>query len=318
MDYAQMGILIITGILTSAVFTWSIIPVLRKMHTGQSIREEGPSTHRAKSGTPTMGGIAFIAAVALTCAVNRTISGELAVILVSFVLFGALGFVDDYIKVAKKHNLGLRAWQKLAVQTAIGIVVAILLSSVSAFGTMVRLPLVNAYVDFGIWYVPFVAFVLIATVNSVNLTDGLDGLAAGVTSVTALFFAIVGARLGAASGGCFCAALTGACLGFLIFNKNPAKLFMGDTGALALGGGLAAAAVAMNMALILPIAGFVYVAEALSVIIQVAGFKATGRRVFKMSPLHHHFELLGMPERQVVRMFWVLTAVFCLIGMWLM
>ena len=163
---------------------------------------------------------------------------------------------------------------------------------------------------------PFIAFVMLAMTNAVNLTDGLDGLASGVTTFVCLFFAVAAATYGAsAGGGVFCAALAGGCLGFLVFNKNPAKVFMGDTGSLALGGGLAAAAVVMHLELLLPIAGFVYVMEALSVIIQVASFKTTGKRVFKMAPIHHHFELCGMKEKQVVGMFWGLALICCVIAL---
>ena len=311
MDFLQ---LVIIGLLLGAAFTRLLIPVLKKMRTGQAIREDGPSSHLAKSGTPTMGGAAIIAAVVITCLLMGTVSAEMVIILVTFLLFGLLGFLDDYIKVVKKHNLGLRAWQKFLLQVVISMIAAVYQSSVSVFGTMVRIPAINGFYDFGVWYIPFIVFVIVAMANSVNLTDGLDGLAAGVTSITALFFAVTGSMLGLFAGGNFCAALTGACLGFLIFNRNPAKVFMGDTGSLALGGGLAAAAIVMGMELYLPIVGFVYVAEALSVIVQVASFKTTGRRVFRMAPVHHHFELSGMPEKKVVMIFWAATLIFCLAG----
>jgi len=318
MDYLHVGVLIFIGMASGAVFTKLIIPVLKKAHTGQTIREEGPSSHQTKAGTPTMGGIGFIAAVTFTCLLTCEISRGLVGILTVFILFGLLGFLDDYLKVIKKHNLGLRAWQKLAFQVIMGMAIAIYQLSVSIYGTMVRIPVIDELWDFGWWYVPFNAFIIVAMVNSVNLTDGLDGLAAGVTSIVALFFAVTGTLLGMSSGGNFCAALAGACFGFLIFNKYPAKVFMGDTGSLALGGGLAAAAIVMGMELFLPIVGFVYVAEALSVIIQVVSFKTVGKRVFKMSPLHHHFELSGMSERQVVRLFWVATVLFCITGLYLL
>jgi len=318
MEYAQLAILIIAGMATGTLFTGILIPVLRKMHTGQNIREEGPASHQAKSGTPTMGGIAFIAATVLTCLVgsfvSETVSSKLILIVAAFVLFGLLGFLDDYLKVVKKHNLGLRAWQKFALQIAIGVFIAVHLSTASELGTNVWIPGTNNLWDFGILYIPFIAFVIVAMANSVNLTDGLDGLAAGVTTIVAFFFAVIGAVLYFTEASSFLAALAGACFGFLIFNKNPAKVFMGDTGSLALGGGLAVAVIVMNMELLLPIVGFIYVAEVLSVIIQVISFKTTGKRVFKMSPLHHHFELSGMSERQVVRMFWICTCVFCVIG----
>jgi len=315
MDYLSLGIMAVTGAVSSAVFTRLLIPVLRKARTGQSIREEGPSSHLSKTGTPTMGGIGFIAAVTATCLATGVVSKGLLGILAVFIMFGLLGFLDDYLKVVKKHNLGLRAWQKLSFQIIMGMAIAIYQLSDSIYGTMVRIPVIEELWNFGLWYVPFNAFIIVAMVNSVNLTDGLDGLAAGVTSIVAVFFAVAGGIMGMSSGGGFGAALAGACFGFLIFNKYPAKIFMGDTGSLALGGGLAAMAIVMGMELFLPIVGFVYVAEALSVIIQVASFKTTGKRVFKMSPLHHHFELSGMSERQVVRMFWIATVLFCVIGL---
>jgi len=318
MDYFEFLLPVTVGILSGAVFTRLIIPALKKLHSEQSIREDGPRSHHAKAGTPTMGGIAVISAVILTCLCTATMSTEMFIILSAFVLFGAIGFIDDYIKVVKKHNLGLRAWQKLTLQGLVGTLLAVYQLSGSVFGTAVYIPVLNEYWDFGIWYVPFVVFVLVAMANSVNLTDGLDGLAAGVTAIVAVFFATLGLTLGFYAGGNFCAALAGACLGFLYFNKNPARIFMGDTGSLALGGGLAAAAIVMNLELLLPIAGFIYVAEALSVIIQVISFKTRGKRVFKMAPLHHHFELSGMPEKRVVTMFWLCTSVFCVIAMYLL
>ena len=174
--------------------------------------------------------------------------------------------------------------------------------------------LFRSYLDLGSLYVPFSVFVIVAVVNSVNLTDGLDGLAAGVTAAAGVFFAVAGVMLGLLTEASFAACMAGACLGFLVFNRHPAKVFMGDTGSLALGGGLAAIAATMDMELFLPIAGFVYVAEALSVLIQVAGYKLTGKRVFKMAPLHHHFELIGLKETKVVAIFWIAAIVFCTLG----
>jgi len=318
MDYTQLAAPLIAGIVLGAVLTGLIIPALKVLHSEQSIREDGPESHHTKAGTPTMGGIAIIVAVIFVCAATVRLSAVPRLALFAFLMFGAIGFADDYIKVIRKHNLGFRAWQKLTCQIVAALVLAAYHSSIAISGANVYIPVLNEYWDFGIWYVPFVAFVIIAMVNSVNLTDGLDGLAAGVTSITALFFALLSTVPAFLAGGSFCAALSGACLGFLFFNKNPAKVFMGDTGSLALGGGLAGVAIAMNMELLLPIAGFVYVAEALSVIIQVVSFKATGRRVFKMAPLHHHFELCGMSEKKVVGMFWILTALFCVLALYLL
>ena len=178
------------------------------------------------------------------------------------------------------------------------------------------IPIADIYVDFGIWYIPFVVFVMLAMTNAVNLTDGLDGLASGVTAFVSLFFTVAGMMYGIVSGEYFCAALCGACLGFLVFNRHPAKVFMGDTGSLALGGGLAAAAIVMKLELMLPIVGLLYVIEALSVIIQVAYFKISGgKRIFKMAPIHHHFEKSGFSEVQVVIAFWLFSIICCIVGL---
>ena len=233
-------------------------------------------------------------------------------ILFVFVGFGLIGFFDDYLKVIKKNNLGLRAYQKFGLQIVISVILAVFLANCSEGSTLVFIPFANIYVDFGIWYIPFIVFVVLAMTNAVNLTDGLDGLASGVTALVTLFFSIAGVIYGLAAGAYFCAAVCGGCLGFLVFNRNPAKIFMGDTGSLALGGGLAAAAIVMKMELFLPIAGLLYVIEALSVVLQVGYFKLTkGKRLFRMAPIHHHFEKCGFREVQVVIAFWIFTAVCC-------
>lgn len=314
MSYTTIGIVVAAAFLVSVILTWLEIPVLRR--AGQNIREDGPQSHLAKAGTPSMGGIAIVIGTIIGCVAGFAYSADLAAAILVFVLFGLVGFLDDYLKVIKKNNLGLRAYQKFGLQMIISIAFAVYMAYFSGDGTSVWVPFVNINVDFGIMYVPFIAFVLLAMTNAVNLTDGLDGLASGVTILVSLFFAIAAVTYNAsAGGGVFCAALAGGCLGFLVFNKNPAKIFMGDTGSLALGGGLAAAAIVMHFELLLPIAGFVYVMEALSVIIQVVSFKTTGKRVFKMAPLHHHFELSGLKEKQVVGLFWGLALIFCLIGL---
>ena len=318
-EFVQIGSIIFAAFIIGIVATRTLLPILREKKLGQNIREEGPQSHLRKSGTPSMGGIAIIVTTVITglaasAALDR-IGSDLIAISVAFVVFGLLGFWDDFTKVAKKRNLGLRAWQKLAAQIAFSVAIAAYMAEYSLSGTSVYIPFMGAYIDFGHWYIPFVAFVIVAMTNSVNLTDGLDGLAAGVTAVNALFFAVAAAAYNFAGATYFCAAMCGACLGFLVFNKNPAKIFMGDTGSLALGGGLAVAAVQMNMTLLLPIAGLVYVLEALSVIIQVAAFKTTGKRVFKMAPLHHHFELKGMKEKNVVALFWVVSLICCTLAL---
>lgn len=315
MDYVQIGMIIAMGFLASALFTGIAIPILQRKRAGQNIREDGPQSHMTKAGTPSMGGIAIIFATLFiflfTTIMHKGFGESFAIIVIGFLLFGAIGFIDDFEKIAHKQNLGLRAWQKLVLQIAISIGIAWYMAKFSITGTVVYIPFVGEYIDFGFWYIPFIAFVIVAMSNSVNLTDGLDGLAAGVTAIVALFFAVAASSFMFAIPMEFCAALSGACLGFLVYNKNPAKIFMGDTGSMALGGGLAVAAIVMNMTLLLPIAGLVYVLEALSVILQVASFKLTGKRIFKMAPLHHHFELCGLKEKYVVVLFWIAALVCC-------
>ena len=318
-------IVIIAAFVISVILTWIEIPVLRKK-AGQNIREEGLKSHYSKAGTPSMGGISIIIATCImgiigTIAFGGTIGDELLIILV-FGGYGLIGFVDDYRKVIKKQNEGLTAKQKFALQMIIAIAFAVFFARYSAFGTNVFIPVADIFIDFGMFYYVFVAFAVLAMTNAVNLTDGLDGLASGVTTLVALFFAYAGftggafckfgAFIGDASETFFFSALAGACLGFLMFNKHPAKVFMGDTGSLALGGGVVAAAIVLKLEILLLVAGLVYVIEALSVVLQVTYFKLThGKRIFKMAPIHHHFEMCGMKETQVVTMFWVFTLVCC-------
>lgn len=315
MGYVQVSVIIIMALLISITITALSIPILQRMNTGQNIREEGPESHMVKAGTPTMGGVAIIIATIFTCITSREFSLEIVVILLSFLLFGLLGFSDDYLKVVKKQNLGLRAWQKLSGQLIIACAIAFYKVNYTEGGSSVIIPFINERIDFGIWCIPFIIFVVVSMTNGVNLTDGLDGLASGVTCLVAIFFAMAAVVTGFGAAGVFFAALAGACLGFLVFNKYPAKVFMGDTGSLALGGGIAVAAIIMEMELFLPIVGFVYVAESLSVVIQVVSFKTRGKRVFKMAPLHHHFELSGLKEKQIVYLFCFSTLLLCIIGL---
>ena len=315
MEYLQIGITTAIAFFITVIATPLIIPVLRRIKAGQSIREEGPQSHMVKSGTPTMGGIAIIAAVLITCLTAGETTRDMRIIIAAFVAYGFLGFLDDFVKVSMKRNLGLTAKQKLVLQILIAVGLAYYQSRVSVYGTTVFIPIVNQYLDFGIWYIPFIAFVVVSMVNAVNLTDGLDGLASGVTLIVALFLAIVGSTYGFTTTTIFCSAMTGACFGFLMFNKHPARVFMGDTGSLALGGGIAAAAIMMNIELVIPIAGGVYVAEALSVILQVVSYKTRRKRIFKMAPLHHHFELCGWKETKVVAVFWLVTFVLCAVSL---
>ncbi len=315
MDYLQIGITTAIAFIITAIGTPLLIPILRRIKAGQSIREDGPQSHMMKSGTPTMGGLAIIGAVLITCLTAGETTRDMLIILIAFVAYGALGFLDDFVKVSLKRNLGLTAKQKLALQILIAVGLAYYQSSVSVYGTKVFVPIMNESIDFGIFYIPFIAFVVVAMVNSVNLTDGLDGLASGVTLIVALFLALVGSTYGFTTTTVFCSAMAGACFGFLMFNRHPAKVFMGDTGSLALGGGIAAAAIMMNIELVIPVAGGVYVAEALSVILQVVSYKTRRKRIFKMAPLHHHFELCGWKETKVVTVFWLVTFLLCIVGL---
>lgn len=286
-----------------------VIPELNKLHCGQNIRGEGPKSHQKKSGTPTMGGLIILAGITL-----GTLAGAgttPAALLALFVVLGhgAIGFLDDYIKVVKKRNLGLRAREKLAGQLIMAAAVTFIGNRWIGLSTELWLPFITATVDLGVFYYILVFFVLVGTTNAVNLTDGLDGLATGTVAVAAVTYAIVCVSLGKAALAAFCAATAAAAVAFLRFNAHPARVFMGDTGSLALGGALAAAAILTKTELLLIVIGGVFVVEALSVIIQVISFQTTGRRVFRMSPLHHHFELGGWAETKVVRVFWLAGAV---------
>jgi len=298
------------------LFTYFEIPVIKRLQFGQYIREDGPQSHLKKQGTPTMGGIGIYAAVVVTAAAGSLLLGmsgssEIWVIMLVGLLYGMIGFADDYIKVAARHNLGLRAWQKLVLQIATGLAFGIYIMKFTPAGGNVWVPFVNMEVDLGIFFPVFVTFTMAAMSNSVNLSDGMDGLCAGISAIFALFFAWIFDTPQFKSSSLYMLAVAGACLGFLFFNRYPAKIFMGDTGSMALGGGMTAAIMLTGKELLIPIAGFVFVAEALSVIIQVISFKFTGKRVFRMAPLHHHFEEGGTKETAVVKGFWLATVLCC-------
>ena len=300
-----------------------IIPFLHKLKFGQEIREEGPAWHQKKSGTPTMGGIIFIGAMLVTlilgwCALkifapDMNLKG-LFLMLGMSVCFGLIGFLDDYIKVILKRNLGLTAKQKFALQVIVSVVFAVWFVASGTVSMKIFIPFTDFELNLWYFYIPFIVFVILGTVNSVNLTDGLDGLATSVTIVVALFYMLISNSRGADAVSVFSAALVGGLFGFLIFNRYPAKVFMGDTGSLFLGGAVCAMAMYLRQPLTLVIVGFVYVMESLSVIIQVSYFKKTGKRIFKMSPIHHHFEMCGWSEKKVVSAFVVATMILCYIG----
>ena len=323
MKYISIGIIMLISFIISVIITKVEIPILKRK-AGQNIREDGPLSHLSKAGTPSMGGIAIIIAASLTT-IGAAVMGKIdglgcAIILLVFVGFGLIGFFDDYLKVIKKNNLGLRAYQKFGLQTILSVILAVYLANYTEGSTSVYIPFADIYVNFGIWYIPFVVFVVLAMTNAVNLTDGLDGLASGVTAFISLFFAVAGFTYGIVTGAYFCSAMCGACLGFLVFNRNPAKVFMGDTGSLFLGASVALMAIDLKMPIHLILIGFVYFMETLSVIMQTAYFKYTkkkygeGRRIFKMSPIHHHFEMCGWKEKKIVAVFTLVTVITCAVA----
>lgn len=290
-----------------------IIPLLHKLKFGQSIREEGPKSHQKKSGTPTMGGIIFILSSFITMALVIKKPGDEAMIaLYAFVAFGIIGALDDGLKIIQKKNLGLRAYQKMILLLGVSGWFAYYAAKNPDIGTSIIVPFAHRTVNLGWFYIPFIVIYFAAVTNSVNLTDGLDGLATSITLLVMTFFSLVSFAMGHYTLAIFCAVVAGALLGFLRYNAFPAGVFMGDTGSLALGGAVAAVALILKLPLLVIIVGGIYVMEALSVILQVASFKLTGKRIFKMSPIHHHFELSGWHETKVVSVFCIVTVVLCL------
>ena len=301
LTYLTAALVAAAGVLLSGPF---FIPMLHKLKFGQSIREEGPKSHQAKSGTPTMGGIMIALSAALAVVVAAKLDAEIGIALLAMLGYFVIGFVDDYIKVVLKRNLGLTAKQKLLAQIILAGVIACIGTGYLNMRTDIWIPFLNINVDFGYFYYVLLFLVLVGTTNAVNLTDGLDGLAAGAVAVAMGAYFAVCLHFGQFNLAVFCLAVAVACLAFLWFNANPARVFMGDTGSLALGGALAAAAILTKTELLLILIGGLFVVEAMSVIIQVTSFKTRGKRVFLMSPIHHHFELKGWSEIKVVTVFW--------------
>ena len=292
-----------------------LIPILHRLKFGQSIREEGPKSHQKKSGTPTMGGIFLISAIIIATLIKAPMTTE--IILALFIMIGhwILGFLDDYIKVVKKRNLGLKARQKLLGQIIIAVVTMVIATQWLEIKTTLWLPFIDSDINLGFLYYALVLFVIVGASNAVNLTDGLDGLASGNMAIASSCYAVVCLLTNHTDLSIFCAAIVGACIGFLRFNFHPAKIFMGDTGSLALGGAFAAVGILTHTEILLAVIGFIFVCEALSVIIQVISFQTTGKRVFKMSPIHHHFELSGWKETKVVFVFWLVGLICGIIGL---
>ncbi len=292
-----------------------IIPALRWLKFGQFIREEGPKSHQKKAGTPTMGGLIFIAAsiISLPLLVKDP-TDEAMIALYAFIAFGFIGFLDDILKIIKKNNLGLKAYQKMALLLVVSFLFAYYAYKNPAIGSSIIVPFMGTTINLGWLYIPFIIFFFAATTNAVNLTDGLDGLATSVTLLVMTFFTMISMAMGHYTLAKFCGVIAGALLGFLRYNAFPARVFMGDTGSLALGGAVAAVAMILKLPLIIIIVGGIYMIETLSVIIQVISYKTTGKRVFKMSPIHHHFEMCGWAEPKIVSIFSIVTVILCLIA----
>jgi len=310
----------ITAFIIAVILSPIFIPYLRKLKFGQSIRDEGPKSHKKKSGTPTMGGIIILIALSLSAIFISmyfdVLSTRTFILLFVTVCFGIIGFLDDYIKVVKKRNLGLTSKQKFICQVIVSIIVFFAIKS-TGVSTSVTIPGTGYEIDLGFIYALLIIFMLVGTSNAVNLTDGLDGLVSGTAAIAFGAYAVLAYNQQQLDVAIFSIAVVGAVLGFLVFNAHPAKVFMGDTGSLALGGALAAIAIVTNLEILLVIIGGVFVIETLSVMIQVASFKTTGKRVFKMSPLHHHYELSGWSEWRVVVTFWFVGLLFALLGIYI-
>ena len=313
--YNTIAIPALIAFLVTQILGPGMLKYLHRLKFGQFIREDGPESHLKKSGTPTMGGILILVGLLAGC-IFYVVSfpAILPVLLVTFG-FALIGFADDYIKVVMKRNLGLTEIQKMLGQLIVAVVFGIYMIKFSGMGTDIIIPFLSGRtVDLGIFYLPFLIFVVLGTVNGSNFTDGLDGLASTVTAVIALFLTVIAVAQNTGQEP-VTGAMIGALLGFLCFNTHPAKVFMGDTGSLALGGFVVSACFMLKIPLFLPIIAFIYFVEVLSVIIQVGYYKKTKKRVFRMAPIHHHFELGGWPETKVVSMFMITTALLCLIGL---
>lgn len=327
MNFIALLVTVVSAFLITSVIGMWLIPFLRRLHFGQTILDIGPAWHKSKQGTPTMGGIMFIAGITIAIlagwltlelseqgVADASAAGSFYLWggLLMALAFGLIGFLDDYISVVKKQNLGLKAGQKSLAQLLVA-VVYLAAQQIFAPTTSFWLPFIGD-LDIGIFYYPLMLFIIVGTVNAVNLTDGIDGLDASVTMVAAMGFMVIASITGFSQMNLLAAALAGGCLGFLVWNFHPAKVFMGDTGSLFLGGMVVALAFGLRRPVLLVFIGIVYVVETLSDIIQIGSVKLTGKRVFKMAPIHHHFEMSGWSEVKIVAVFSAVTAVGCLIA----
>lgn len=311
----QTILAVIIAFVISAVMCPIVIPFLHKLKFGQQIREDGPQAHLKKKGTPTMGGLVILTSIIITSLLYIKDYPKIIPILFMTVGFGIIGFLDDYIKIVMKRSEGLKPMQKLVGQIVITGIFAYYLVTSDQVGTGMLIPFTASYLVFPLWlFIPALFIIVLGTDNGVNFTDGLDGLCTSVTILVATFFTIV--AIGEDTGiSPVTGAVVGALLGFLLFNVYPARVFMGDTGSLALGGFVASSAFMMQMPLFIAVVGLIYLVEVLSVIIQVTYFKKTGgKRIFRMAPIHHHFELCGWSETRVVAVFSIITAILCLLA----
>ncbi len=304
---------IITFVIT-AIACPIFITRMRLLQYGQQIREDGPGRHVKKAGTPTMGGVVFILAAVLVSIPAGSFSPVLLTAALVILGCGLIGFLDDYLKVSHHRSLGLKARSKIAGQAVIAVILIILLHLTGLYSTGLTIPFTKVVFDIGLLYPLFIFLLITASTNSVNLTDGLDGLASGISAIGLLAYAYIASHSGLSGLSVLAGSLAAACLGFLIYNRHPARLFMGDVGSLALGGAFAVMAVLTKTELLLIIIGLIFVIEALSVIVQVVSFQLTGKRVLLMSPLHHHFELKGWSEWRVVTVFWAGGFLSALLG----
>lgn len=316
---------IILAVLMAFVFALGsgrvIIPILKRLKAGQQIREDGPKTHLAKAGTPTMGGIMILLSVIVVAVIFvKKGSVYLWLALIGATAYGLIGLLDDLIIVLKHRSLGLRPWQKIFMQLLFAILISVYAYRDPNIGSVLYVPIVGIYIDLGIWYIPFCIFFLLSVTNCVNLADGLDGLAGGVTIINSatfalIFIAVFPTAIWSGDMALFSSALTGGVLGFLRYNMYPAQVIMGDLGAFFLGGALAMVAVISRMELLIPVMGLMFVLSGLSCILQVGSYKLRKKRIFKMAPLHHHFELSGVPETRIVSAYMIVTVVTCLLTM---
>ena len=319
----QITVLCLTFIVT-IIIALIIIPILRKLKVGQIERSDGPQSHLKKQGTPTMGGTIMIVSITLiTLGIayyfyrqgDMETAKKLLPLLIASVGFGIVGFVDDFKKLVLKNTIGLKPAYKMLGLLIISVLYTVYLVQVLDLGTETLIPFAKTYITLPIWvYIPFAIFVMLGTTNAVNLTDGVDGLSTSVTTIIITCLTVIGMILGIKEIMIFGCIVCGSNLAFLLFNLHPAKVMMGDTGSLLLGGVIASISLYLRMPLLLLIIALVPVLETVSVIIQVAYFKRTGNRTFKMAPLHHHFELSGWNENKVVSIFSIITLVFCVIG----